>query len=540
MGHMKEAALWYVQNGYKVFPCSGKVPLTKNGVKDASKDETQIETWWTTHPEANIGLATGDGLVVVDIDDLSLNPWHKELSATVPFSITPRGGRHYFFSTDLPLGNTVNTDQKVDTRGNGGYVIAPPSVGYSWGSEPPHNQNLPKVSVQLLETIRPKKTSVTELKDSDTGLVPVGGRNNYLTKLAASFHNKGMSSEAILAALLIENEEHLASPLPESEVRNIVQSISRYVPNNLLTLSTSLVENEGGLLIRASDITGDAVAYLKDKDKVKGQPTGIEGLDRLLGGGKRLGELTVTHAHAKTGKNSLWHVLMYYWLEQGIPIAYASREIGAADEVMPNLLSIAFEENAWQAEMNEKRIAKYTQKVKEWPLYFTSGYGALSREAIIKWVSEAYEQGVRHFFFDHLHYLLEDPEDHHAASKLIKELKALAKTLQISIDLIVQPNKLMDGQRLGLNSIKGGAAIGQALDNLITLERVPDSKNIMKLTLEVARSKLARPGTIYLQYDPETTRFGETEPEEKEEKTEQRAVFNPALPKGIVIRSPIA
>lgn len=61
--------------------------------------------------------------------------------------------------------------------------------------------------------------------------------------------------------------------------------------------------------------------------------------------------------------------------------------------------------------------------------------------------------------------------------------------------------------------------MGQAIDNLIMLERIkkPGIDNISKLTLDVARSKLAKPGYLYLEYDPKTTMFQETEPEAVEE-----------------------
>ena len=276
-------------------------------------------------------------------------------------------------------------------------------------------------------------------------------------------------------------------------------------------------------LVSAADLFDDMVKYLSDKDQVMGLPTGIPGLDKILGGGKRLGEITVTHAHAKTGKNTLWHAMMYRWLEKGIPIAYASRELSPESEVLPNLLSLKLGGNAWKKEITDEVKESYKTALSSWPLYFSKGYGCFPLEELTTWIEACVAKGVQYFWIDHLHYLLEDPEDHKYASKFIKELKARAKRFNIHIDLVVQPNRLQEGQRLSLDSIKGGAAIGQALDNLITLERVQsETPNITKLTLEVARSKLARPGKIYLQYSPETTDFNECELV-MEPKTEERS-----------------
>lgn len=520
MNPVLEAALWYAENGYRVFPVRGKVPLTPNGCKDATTDISTIKAWWSSDDGRGIAVATGDGLVVVDIDDIELNGEFIEAceqGVPVPSSATPRGGLHYWFKGYAR--NSVDATKRLDVRGDGGYVVVAPSPGYEWINGPTTFSQLPSIGSDVLESLQPKKTQ--QVLTNDTGDVMLGGRNNYLTQVAGSLQRKGLSYEALEAALHAENEARCNPPLGSNEVNTIARSVSRYVPESPIDVASpdlgavlKELENNNGSLIKASDLSSQTFDYLSDKEKVKGLTTGIPDLDALLGGGKRLGEVTCWHAEAKTGKNTLWHYLMHDMLERGIKIAYASRELSPAEEVIPNLLSIAFEENSWLSDLSDSRKESYVSKLTGWPLYFASGYGHFPSDAIIKWVTEAKQQGVEYFWFDHLHYMLEDPEDHKAASKLIKELKALARSLNIHIDIIIQPNKLMDGQKLSLNSIKGGAAMGQAIDNLLILERVKGAQNVSKLTLEVARSKLARLGSLYLQFDPDTTRFAVTEPEE--------------------------
>src|SRR5207249_3496570 len=83
---MLDAALRYAGRGWAVIPlhsvdesgnCScgngeckspGKHPLTKNGRNDASTDEARIRAWWSKAPAANVAIATGSGLAVLDID----------------------------------------------------------------------------------------------------------------------------------------------------------------------------------------------------------------------------------------------------------------------------------------------------------------------------------------------------------------------------------------------------------------------------------------------------------------------------------------
>ena len=67
-----DVALGYAREGFAIFPCQArdKMPLTKHGCKDATRDEAQIRRWWTKWPDANIGLATGreHGIAVIDVD----------------------------------------------------------------------------------------------------------------------------------------------------------------------------------------------------------------------------------------------------------------------------------------------------------------------------------------------------------------------------------------------------------------------------------------------------------------------------------------
>src|SRR5262249_43092946 len=110
-----DAALDYARCGIPVFPCSpiDKKPLTANGFKDATRDETQILGWWQQYPNAMIGAPTGpaSGLWAIDLD---FDPARKidgkatldQLVAQrgpIPHTwatVTPRTGKHLYFSWD--------------------------------------------------------------------------------------------------------------------------------------------------------------------------------------------------------------------------------------------------------------------------------------------------------------------------------------------------------------------------------------------------------------------------------------------------------
>ncbi|HUR23633.1 MAG TPA: bifunctional DNA primase/polymerase [Acidimicrobiales bacterium] len=124
----------------------GKHPLSRHGVHDATTDSVLIEEWWRRSPGANVGIATGaaSGLIVVDLD---LRRGGRESLQTLvaaglqlaPTLTSHTGGRgqHLFYAQpsgiDIPnaVGHLPGLAQAlpgVDLRGNGGYVVAPPSI----------------------------------------------------------------------------------------------------------------------------------------------------------------------------------------------------------------------------------------------------------------------------------------------------------------------------------------------------------------------------------------------------------------------------
>lgn len=148
MNQLLEAALGYATRGWAVFPlhhvedgrcschnpkCSspGKHPLTPHGVKDATTNPEQIQQWWSTFPQANIGIACGavsGGLVVVDWDlESDLTPFEQWCRGRIrPLVKTPRGGRHAYLSD--PKHRIKSYKHKHgEVRSDGYYVVAPPS-----------------------------------------------------------------------------------------------------------------------------------------------------------------------------------------------------------------------------------------------------------------------------------------------------------------------------------------------------------------------------------------------------------------------------
>ncbi|WP_250501427.1 bifunctional DNA primase/polymerase [Caballeronia sp. GAWG1-5s-s] len=149
-GTRLDCALAYAAQGYYVLPLepNGKTPLTRHGVKDATRDPAKIAEWWRTCPEANIGInCSASGLAVVDIDRhagkangfdtlAALEAEHGPLCSPVVVK-TGSGGEHRYYRVPGGAQLPGKLGPGIDLKHNNGYVVAPPSVhpngtAYEW------------------------------------------------------------------------------------------------------------------------------------------------------------------------------------------------------------------------------------------------------------------------------------------------------------------------------------------------------------------------------------------------------------------------
>ncbi len=211
------AAIRYANAGIPVFPCllkaegdkKPKSPHTGHGFKDASVGLEQIRCWWANHPNATIGIPTGQpsGLVVMDIDprhggDHSLQGLideHGSLPETLT-AITGGGGTHYYFKyPSFPVNSsTSKIASGIDVKADGGYVIVPPSGhesgnDYYWDGDFDLEivSDMPQWLLELIDEAEQQNSPLAETGDGDD--IHEGGRNNALTSLAGVLRHYGRS-----------------------------------------------------------------------------------------------------------------------------------------------------------------------------------------------------------------------------------------------------------------------------------------------------------------------------------------------------------
>lgn len=140
-GAVAEAARAYAAAGIPIFPCvpGEKNPLTEHGFHDATTNPRQVEWWWRRTPTANIGIATGHGIDVLDIDMHTigsgfalLRTLHRngQTPGWAQAVRSPAGGVHLYYPSDpdREQRSWSRGTKHLDFRGVGGYIIAPPST----------------------------------------------------------------------------------------------------------------------------------------------------------------------------------------------------------------------------------------------------------------------------------------------------------------------------------------------------------------------------------------------------------------------------
>ena len=346
----------YSQKGWQSFPCrpKDKTPLVK-WADVATTEDNMLVGWWDNFPDANIGIACGkrSGIVVLDID--AGHGGYDSLTALLdkygplpqtPVSKTGSGGEHIFFKhPGIEIRNSASKLGKgLDIRGDGGYVVAPPSLHpngntYEWVVRPSQVElsDMPEWMIELLKETRPeaKETGGTAQQE-----VIEGGRNDYLTKMAGAMRRKSFSEDAIFAALQIHNREKCSPPLSDGEVYQIAHSINRYEPQDEPKADAPLPSANTVIEVLENEIR----ERQRNPKDIWGIPYAWDYLSRITGG-KQKGELIILAGEPGVGKSWLAHQDALY---TAVGRMYDTGKGFARHEETPVLL--------WSGEMRKKQV----------------------------------------------------------------------------------------------------------------------------------------------------------------------------------------
>lgn len=257
----RNAAIAFARAGVPLFPCAReeKRPLIAAGFHDASCDVDQVETWWARWPNANLGIPTGSasGIDVVDVDAKGVAgsgfPAFERaaraglVDGELARVRTPSGGLHVYFPAiqSRPQRCWQAAVARIDFRGTGGYVIAPPSilatdrgrVAYRLFSVS-STQTKPVDAVALREFVDPRRAQPTTRSAEPAtaaaldprrlagwvGRLQEGERNAGLFWAACRLAEAGFPPDAVASALA---PAAASAGLPDREIATTIRSASR-------------------------------------------------------------------------------------------------------------------------------------------------------------------------------------------------------------------------------------------------------------------------------------------------------------------------
>ena len=202
-------ALRYAKMGLAVFPCHGKRPITPNGWKDASLSEKVIAAWFKGRDDLNLAVVIPDWAVVLDVDgpDGAKNLLdHGFTPPGTATASTPRGRHHwYLWKGDVSPTRKISFLPKVDILTNG-YVLVPPSPGYSWeeGSYP--SQDTLEFAPEWMVVARQEASAYKERIDVGEffGGLAEGSRQSGLFRYACRLRSDPRMTETEASILVAE------------------------------------------------------------------------------------------------------------------------------------------------------------------------------------------------------------------------------------------------------------------------------------------------------------------------------------------------
>lgn len=403
MGNMRinlcDIALAYASRGWSVIPLQpeGKKPLLDSWKEYQNRiaSPEEIKGWWKQWSSANVGIVTGpvSNLAVIDVDgEVGLQ---SASTLNLPSTLTVISGR-------LPFGSAkhlyyqypaegIRNDQngklgdKVDIRGDGGYVVAPCSLhesgnyytfvgGFQRFRDTP--SPFPKNLLDMLgagwkeaefEPVKSQEPWVTQLLQG----VGEGERHQALVRLSGYFNSKGMPID-VTKALLLDWNTRCTPPYPTEKIGATVEDIyKRYPagvksdeirPNNVSAIST---ERQSVSVTSAKDAFASFKASLEERKKFKGAElsTGFPVLDGFTNGLARA-NLAVVGAWPGVGKTAWMLGVVNHLAESGHKVAYFPTEM-SKNEVLKvlvsNGLSIPFD-RVFKGEIDDdemNRIERY-------------------------------------------------------------------------------------------------------------------------------------------------------------------------------------
>ena len=533
---MFEIAKKYLAKNISVIPVGkDKKPLI-NWKEYQTRLASQSEAfeWWQKWPDANIGIVTGkiSGITVIDVEaggDISRFP-----STTI--IRTGGGGWHLYYQYCAGMENKTRVFPLTDVRGNGGFVVAPPSIHSSGKKyEVEEKKQLAPFPVELFGGVKAKENWPEIIEG-----VSEGSRNANAAKIAGKLLRAFAPAEweSSVWTMLAKWNTGNQPPLSEYELRNIYRSIAKKelsqrrggeaidaIKDELSLTFTDVVKV--GMEELDSTIPENIVSF--GYDWLDNQLTGIFPGDLVVVGAETGVGKTVfgTNIMIKASRKHKCHIFALEDRLQNYGMKAVYFELG---KVRKKYLGEVFNYPWNDYRRNMIKDVKYKEYRKEAEnnlansnLTFSGCDEMIDIDILEKLIEKKVLEGVDLFLIDHLHFfdLLKGKNNKSDyVEHLMIRLTILRKKTGARIILIVHYKKL-EGTKPKLDSFKDSISIPQNADYVINLWRDrSELADKYKTILTIPKSRNPNgEATIEIEFDPNVndyvfrdSKFGVGEP----------------------------
>lgn len=500
----------YVDLGWIIVPVGKttegkyKKPLTEwrkfNAIGEVIKP-TAEQIWYDINQTFRgqvfgIGAITGthSNLLVIDLDsykeETNFDEIKKVLSSCVtPIAKTGGGGFHIYFQFNEEIKTQANLIKGLDTRGQGGFVVLPPSLHdsgnfYEW-IRSPHDTSVATLPQELL-SILPKKREQTSQSTQTfqlfdfTEKIYKGKRDDAMFRSARSIQKMLPKHRWLNAGLplyiswakehIVDNEDGFVSE--ENLIKKFEHALTYGNENVVSSNLTDLIENE------------DVIERLFNPDRF-GIKTGFKTFDEKTGG-VLSSNLTLISAQTNIGK-SLVFMNMLNNISKDRQVAYLDLENGIS-ETLERIIRIryALDKNFFHDPKNKPKIKDLINKGFENYHYYSTNSKIREPKILLDKIKELADKGVQVFVIDPLQKI-DGGDDIKLAGRIVGELSDLSKQYNVAIMLchhvkksansggryITDVNETKEHQFLDptIEDIKGGSIIPDTAENVWLITR---------------------------------------------------------------------
>jgi len=533
---MKESALKLLAKGVSIIPIGkNKRPLIPTWVEFQAKRAlpATVEGWYDTFPEANIGGLTGaiSGFVVIDIDPRhggSLDSLPKSALNTTTIK-TGNGGYHLYYKYQKGITNKAGVFPGIDIRGDGGYVVMPPSVtdyeedGKKVGGKYSVFKDVPMAVFpsEILGTVQGKGMDF----DAIALGVGKGERNESAASMAGLILLKKFDRPDEAWELLQTWNNENDPPLSLSELKTTFESIYHREKKKQGEKMLE-IHKDSFKFITFSELVTRSMVELDATNPLDCVSFGYDWLDDKLTG-LFPGELVVLGGETGVGKTSFATNIIYKASVKNKSAILALEDrlndygIKAVYFALGNVRKkMGLKNYPWNAyRKNDIRDANYKKQrqdaedaIKNDNIYFIEVQEQMNIDLLEAIVEDMISKDIKLFLVDHLHYfdlLRSDSSKADYIEHVMVRLKTLINRTGARMILIAHYKKL-DGKKPSIDSFKDGISISQNANYIIHLWRDRTEGTDARLKTKIFIQKSRNPNgeaSIEVDYNPDTNDY---------------------------------